>query len=183
MTTPHPDLTPSLVQKLRAGNNHAAILLDGLYREALTRFAWGYVGNVEDAADAVQEVFYKVLATREVPEKFRAWIYRVTRNHCLNVIRDGKRRRADDALKSQQDLADSLTGNLTRMEKEEERQRLVEALLLLSDDHQEVLRLRYTEGLSRQEISDVLDIPVPTVKSRLFEVLKKLRLGTDLGGR
>jgi len=61
--TPQRELTPSLVARLPAGNTEAGALLDELYRQTMTRFCWGYLGNVEEAEDAVQDVFYKVLSS------------------------------------------------------------------------------------------------------------------------
>ena len=105
-------------------------------------------------------------------------MYRVARNHCLNLVRSRKRRRDRYPVQSQLDLADSLTGHLTRLERAEVHEQVLKALSGLSESHQEILRLRYTEGLSRQEIAEVVEVPLSTVKSRLFEGLKQLRLDT-----
>jgi len=64
---------------------------------------------------------------------------------------------------------------LTRLAKRELRSRTSHLVDALPVSQQEVLRLRYTEGLSRAEIAEVLEIPDSLVKSRLFEGLKKLR--------
>ena len=64
------DLTPSLVAQLRAGSGEAGVLLDRLYRDAMTRLAWGYLGDLDDAEDAAQEIFCKVLEADRVPERF-----------------------------------------------------------------------------------------------------------------
>ncbi len=88
-----PDLTPSLVGKVRAGDAQAGVLLDQLYRQVMIQFCWGHLGSVEEAEDAVQEVFCKVLKATEVPDNFRAWLYKIARNHCLNVRRGYARRR------------------------------------------------------------------------------------------
>ena len=53
--------TPTLVARLRAGEADAGELLTSLYRDSMVRFCWGYLGNLDDAEDAVQDVFVKVL--------------------------------------------------------------------------------------------------------------------------
>ena len=177
---PSPDLTPSLVAKLRAGDAEAGALLNELYRQAMIRFCWGYLGKVEEAEDAAQTVFCKVIEATEVPNNFRAWLYKIARNHCLNVLRGRARRRDDRALPSESRLAADSTGNLTRLVRQELRSRIVHLLGALPASQREALRLRYAEDLSRAEIAYVLDIPESVVKSRLFEGLKTLREHTSL---
>lgn len=167
-------MTPQLVIRLRAGDSEAGKLLDTLYREAIIRFCTGYLGQVERAEDATQEVFCKVLATDRVPDNFRAYLYRSARNHCLNVIRDDSRHKVDKAA-SPSRLPTAQTGHLTKLVRQEQHSRLAQLVDSLSTGQREALRLRYTEGLSRGEIAEVLEVAESVVKSRLFEGLKKLR--------
>lgn len=168
-------MTPSLVVRLRDGEPDAAALLDDLYRDALYRFCWGYLGGSEEAEDAVQDICFKVLSAKEVPERFRPWIYRVARNHCLNVLRGRGRRKDGHPLPSASRLHVALTGQLTKLANDELRLRMADMVDALSDSHREVLRLRYAEDLSRAEIAEILELPESVVKSRLFEGLKRLR--------
>ncbi len=168
-------MTPSLVARLREGDGEAGALLDAIYRSTLLRFCWGYLGRMEDAEDAVQDICFNVLRTESIPDAFRPWLYRTARNHCLNVIRQRERRRDDGEFPSGSHLQDMLTGQLTRLLRTEQRSRIDEVVRSLSDDQQEVLRLRYVEGLSRSEIAEVLETPESVVKSRIYEGLKRLR--------
>ncbi len=171
------DATISLVVSLRTKHPHAADELHRLYREALIRFCWGYLGRVEEAEDAVQDIACKVLASAEVPppEQFRPWLYKVARNHCLNLLRERNARKDGNALPVGSQLFDVLTGHLTRLVRDELRSKLAEMVRTLPEAQQEVLRLRYVEDLSRTEIAQVLDVPESVIKSRLFEGLKTLR--------
>lgn len=169
-------LTPSLVLRLRAGEVDAAELLDELYRDVLFRFCWGYLRRRDDCEDAVQDICCKVLAAREIPEGFRPWLYKVARNHCLNVIRRRGRHPDENAGPPPSGLAGDLTGQLTRLVRNEDNARLADMVDALPDIYQEVLRLRYVEELSRAEIAEILDLPESLVKSRLFDGLRKLRL-------
>ena len=169
------EMTPALIGLLRAGAPDAGALLDELYRDALVRFCWGYLGHVEEAEDAVQDVCYKVLGTKTVPDAFRSWIYKIARNHCLNLLRRRTRRKEGPGLPPASQLHEVLTGTLTRLVRDEQRSRLGELVLSLSEAQREVLRLRYVESLSRAEIAEVLGIPESVVKSRLFEGLRRLR--------
>ena len=172
--------TVTLIGQLRDGGPEAASLLDRLYRGALLRFCWGYLGQMDQAEDALQDVWYKVLTAPSVPETFRPWLYKLARNHCLNLLRQRRRHRAEDASPLASHLHQSATGHLTRLVKDERRAQLAELLKDLPEAQQEVLRLRYVEGLSRGEIAEVLEISEALVKSRLFEALKRLRTHTSL---
>lgn len=169
------EATTILVSRLRDKDSAAAAELHRLYRDALVRFCWGYLGRLEEAEDASSEVLYKVLAAEEVPDAFRPWLYKIARNHCINLIRQRAHRKDIAAMPSASRIPDSITGNLTRMVREEMRTKLSEFVHSLPEAQQEVLRLRYVENLSRLEIAEVLDIPEPVVKSRLFEGMKTLR--------
>lgn len=167
-------MTPELVSRLRAGDQNAGRVLDKLYRAAIIRFCTGYLVRVEEAEDATQEVFCRVLAANEVPGNFRAYLYKAARNHCLNVIRNDRLR--NRVLSSSSQLPpDSQTGHLTRLLKQEQHSRLTHLVESLTDDQSESLILRYREGLSRLEIAEVLDTTESVIKSRLYEGLKKLR--------
>ena len=169
------DRTVVLVQHLRAGGADVAGQLDQVYREPLLRFCWGYLGNMDEAEDALQEVWYKVLTTEEVPDNFRPWIYRVARNHSLNILRLRARRKDGQVCSGVSQIEDALTGHLTRLVKDEMHSRVRAAVSALPESQQEVLRLRYVEDLSRPEIAEILDLTEAVVKSRLFEGIKRLR--------
>lgn len=169
------DLTPGLVARLRSGAPEAGAHLDQLYREALVRFCWGYLGRIEEAEDAVQDICYKVLTAKTVPDAFRAWLYRLARNHCLNLQRERARRKDGGVFPAASEIHEILTGHLTRLVKQEHRSRISELVRDLPEVEREVLRLRYVEDLSRSEIASILEITESAVKSRLFVGLKRLR--------
>lgn len=172
----HADDTMSLlVAQLRAGDPRAGALLGDLYRDALVRFCWGYLGRVDEAEDAVQDICYKVLRTEDIPDSFKSWLYGTARNHCLNLLRREARRKDDGELPAASQVHEVLTGHLTRLVRSEEQSRISELVRSLPETQREVLRLRYVENLSRVEVAEVLRIPESLVKSRLFEGLKRLR--------
>ena len=174
------DLTPALVVRLRDGDADAGKLLCELYHPPLMRFCFRYLGSQDEAEDVVQEVFLSVLKNNALPVNFRAWIYKITRNRCLDVIRSRGRRRDDQDLPTASRIDADLTGCLTRLVRREQQVHLKRALAELPENQREVLHLRYAEDLSRAEIAEVLDLPEPLVKSRLYEGMVRLRTHDSL---
>lgn len=169
------DVTPSLVRRLRAGDAEAAERLDRLFRAGLVRFCVGYLGSVDLAEDAVQEVLAKAWKSDVVPERFRVWLYTVARNHCLNVRRGLGRRRDGGVLPTDVEIAASCTGMVTRLARREEVVRIERLVAALSESQREIIRMRYGEDLSREEIAEILELAPSVVKSRLYEAMKTLR--------
>lgn len=166
-----------LVDMLNRKDPASASLLQQLHREPLIRFCRGYLNRIEETEDAVQEILIKVLQAPAVPIHFRAWLYKIARNHCLKCLRGRSGR--DGPIHQPSQIPEVLTGQLTRMIRDEAQHRLSEAFASLSDEQREVLRLRYGQDLSRAEIAEILDVSESVVKSRLFEGLKKLRDEAD----
>ena len=166
-------LAATLLNGARAGDARAAAELDRLYRNRLLSFCWRYLGTPEEAEDATQEVLLRMLGSQEVPHRFRAWAYRIARNHCLNVLR--RRPPRARTLPPPSLLDARMTGHLTRLVRNEQHSRIRHALDALPPAQQEALALRYADDLSRAEVAYVLDVPLSTVKSRLCQGLKNLR--------
>lgn len=169
------DLTASCVRRLRSGDRSAGQQLCELYRKPIFRFCLGFLGRADAAEDAVQEVFCKILTAQDVPVPIRPWIYKVARNHCLNVRRGWGRRRDAAQRTPDSDISDTLTGCISRLVKAELRSHLARRVAALPESAQELLRLRYVEDLSRSEMADVLELPESVVKSRLYEAVQALR--------
>jgi RNA polymerase sigma-70 factor (ECF subfamily) len=156
-----------LIARARDGDDAA---FDGIvrrYQDFVYRQAWIYLQDDEAARDAAQEVFvaaYEGIAFLRNESALRPWLYRICRNHCLNVIRrrNLERTHRPEALdRTQQDLPLRLA--LTR------------AIYDLDELYREVVILRYYQDLKYEEIARVLDISVDTVKVRLFRAKEKLR--------
>ncbi len=145
------------------------------YNEKLTSHALYIMRDREEAHDVVQEVFIKAMREPrffEADFKIQAWLYRVTRNLCFNLVRD--RRRREVILFGQR--RSEVAGNdpLETLFAGERQREMLAAMELLSEDHGEILLLRYYEDLSYAEISERLDIRLGTVMSRLSRARDRL---------
>ena len=138
------------------------------------------LNNVQDAEDVTQTVFLNAflkLRTYDPRYKFFSWIYRMTVNESLNML---KRRKRTVTLEDQLDLRapGAVADRVAEVE-----DRVGKALMDLKPDDRAVVVLRHFVSFSYQEIADVLEVPVRTVKSRLFTARERLRLTLREGVR
>jgi RNA polymerase sigma-70 factor (ECF subfamily) len=143
------------------------------YQRPVYNAAYRILGNVDDAADTTQIVFIKVfehIADYDSRFKFFSWIYRIAINESLNQV---KKRR------NQEPLADSQASPWRGPEEELDAARLSGrvqgALMLLSDDYRTVVVLKHITGCSYQQISEILQLPEKTVKSRLYSARQLMK--------
>jgi RNA polymerase sigma-70 factor (ECF subfamily) len=165
-----PDST--LVARSKSGDDDAFCEIVRRYQGFVYRQAWGYLHDDEAARDAAQEVFltaYRGITYLRKNAVLRPWLYRVTRNHCLNVIR---RRSLESRVQS--NIKDDIKPDAALSVG------LRRAISGLDDKYREVIILRYYNDLTYQEIGQVLSISVDNVKVRLFRARRKLK--AMLGG-
>ena len=158
-----------LISRARGGDREAFGELVEQYRDNVYRLAYRMCGNAYDADEAAQEAF--VAAWRALPNfrgdaKFSTWLYRLTTNAAIDVMRREKRHQTvgDGEMIEVADDADSPQETVERTEQQEAVQK---ALATLSEEYREVLLLRYMEELDYAEIAEVLQLPSGTVKSRI----------------
>jgi RNA polymerase sigma-70 factor (ECF subfamily) len=133
------------------------------YREELQAFAYRLLGNLEEAEDCVQNVFLAALKSTAQPENLRAWLYRVTHNLAVNQIR-------------RRHLMPPTAGpNRPESEPRKHDEPLERALSGLPEDQRLILLLRYTQGLTFEEIGHVLGRPAGTLKVYAGRGLTALR--------
>jgi len=169
----------ALVQRCLEGQRDAASGLVDRYQKRLFNVALRMLGNVQDAEDVTQTVFlhaFLKLRTYNPRYKFFSWIYSMTVNESLNML---KRRKPTVTL---QDEFDIRAPGAAPDRAAEAQDRVGRALMSLKPDDRAVVVLRHFVCFSYQEIADVLEIPVRTVKSRLFTARDRLRLALDERG-
>lgn len=140
------------------------------YQRVFFSVALRLLGDYEDARDATQNAFvraYERLDTYDPARRFFSWMYRIVVNECLNLKRG---RRPSEPLGT----AIEAGSRPDPVEAAELHDRIQAALVALTEDYREVIVLRYFAELSYQEISDAIDVPEKTVKSRLFSARQRL---------
>jgi RNA polymerase sigma-70 factor (ECF subfamily) len=155
----------------RAGDLGAFESLVRAHTRVVYAHAFRFFGEREAAEDAVQEVWIKVyrsLATFDERARFSTWLYRVTRNTCLDQLRAGRRRPVPvdplDAVPAPGDLADEVALSAS----------VETALRALAPEDREAFSAVALFELSYAEAAEVLGVPVGTVKSRVFRARRAL---------
>ncbi|WPB78312.1 sigma-70 family RNA polymerase sigma factor [Archangium violaceum] len=182
------DLT--LVKRVRGGDQRAFKLLVERYQRKVYAVALGMLKDKEEAMDVSQEAFvkvYKYLDHFKGDSSFYTWLYRITVNICIDVMRrkgasGGETEEFDESVVN--DLSEARIGALgsrlgTNPQKSALRRELAEkiqeALAAVPEKHRAILLLREIEGMSYEDLSRTLDIPKGTVMSRLFHARAKVQ--------
>ncbi len=147
-------------------------------RDELVSTLWYVLGNRDDAQDIAQEVFLRCWRTQEgIPEvqNLRAWIFRVGLNAAKDLQRSAWRRRVKplggaDAMPMLETVPPA-----RGLEDQESLQQLRQALMHLRPEEKEVFLLRQNGDLTYEQIAEIHDRPVGTVKTQMRSALQKLR--------
>lgn len=167
-----------LIKQALSGNRDCYRPLVDKYQKSVYHLACSIIHHSTEAQDITQETFltaYKNIRKLKDPAKFGSWLYGITRNLCMEALR--KRKKEPEYLDPPsllkldaivEDKVTELTGSdITDM--------LIVKLENLPDKYQSLLRLKYLQDYSYQEIAEMMDIPTDLVRSRLFEGRKLLR--------
>jgi RNA polymerase sigma-70 factor (ECF subfamily) len=136
------------------------------------------LGNYDEAQDAAQEAFLKCWRHREgigAVRNLRAWIFRVGLNTAKDALRSGWRRRARTLVGCSARVDARATCPVRSAEDGEAKERLQQAILRLRPIERDVFLLRYTRGLTYEEIAKLRRSPVGTVKTQMRTAAAKLR--------
>lgn len=180
-----------LVERARGGDHAAFRTLFDKYHKRAFAVAYGVLKNRHDALDVVQEGFVKVhrhLGNFEGTSSFYTWLYRIVMNLAIDSLRRRKTSRPveyDDAIRRDSDggvgtddtiMARMLDANPRKAAIRRELVAKIDAALAeLPDYHREVILLREIDGMSYEEMAEVLDVPKGTIMSRLFHARKKMQ--------
>jgi RNA polymerase sigma-70 factor (ECF subfamily) len=141
------------------------------HRESHYRLAYSFLKNQEDALDVVQESIYKALASKntlKTPEHIKTWYYRIVVNTAIDMLRKQKKSipMEDEVLLCLEQGKNDYYQDLD----------LIHALETLPVKYRSVVMLKYFEDLTLDEISEVLNLNVSTVKTQLYKALEILRI-------
>ncbi|ANB62399.1 RNA polymerase sigma factor SigW [Anoxybacteroides amylolyticum] len=173
------------IKAIQKGDQNAYAEIVELYKEKVYRICYRMLGNRHEAEDAAQEAFIRAYVNidRYNPAmKFSSWLYRIATNLSIDKLR---KKKPDVYLDEEVSGAEGLTmysqlpatdvspeDTVESLELQETVQKAIEKL---PEKYRSVIVLKYIEDLSLQEISEILDLPIGTVKTRIHRGREALR--------
>ena len=176
-----------LIRRCQTGDTAAFDILVRRHYQLAYNIAYRILGDPDQAADATQAAFVRACRARG---RFRAeascstWLYRIVTNVCLDQVRQADKQPAsltlladDETTAEQRDVPDEQADPAHHAQQHQRQQLVHNALQQLTAEHRAVVVLYDLNGFSYQEIAQMLELPVGTVKSRLNRarlILKEL---------
>ena len=136
-----------------------------------------YLKNEEEAKDAVQQVFLKVIGELQKykVDYFKSWVYMIAKNHCLMKLRD-KGKYTGEINERVMATADEPGDKADKLEKESALENMARALQQLNKEQQQCITLFYLEKKSYQEITEITEYTLMQVKSHIQNGKRNLKL-------
>lgn len=174
-----------IVEAVLAGEQHRFAELVGRYQGPIVNYVYRMLGNYDDAVDLSQDVFlksYSALGSYRPQYPYTAWLFRIARNAAIDEIR---RRRLtlvplDEPVETEEgsmgrEVAADVAGPEQLFMDDEFRLQLEGAIAKLAEKYREPLVLRHAAEMSYEEIAEALELPLGTVKTRIFRAREALR--------
>jgi len=175
----------NLIKKVKKGDRDAFAELVDLYKDKVYKVSYRMLGNQQEAEDVAQETFLRVYANIDSYDpsyKFSTWIYRIASNLSIDQLRKkkqiyslDKQVEGTEGLEWHDRLSDPGQGPEDQLLTGELQGQVQEAINSLTPKYRSIMILRYLEDLSLSEISEVLKLPVSTIKTRIHRGRETLR--------
>jgi len=187
---PHDDTDVQLMLRFQKGDVGAFQQLFQKFSPAVVNFVFHFLGNRARAEEIAQEVFLQVYRWQtkyEAKAKFSTWLFKIAHNHCLNEVRKGEYRVSVESLGPQEDaegdererqLPDATLHKGEDILAAKQAARRIEKILRrVPETQRTALMLSRLEGMSYQEVAEVLGVTEKAVKSLVFRATQSLKDG------
>jgi len=169
----------SVIEKIKKGDIDSYSILINEYQNNIYSLCLSIVKNVDDALDLTQEAFliaYENIKNFKQEAKFSTWVYRIAYNLCVNFIkRKGEIFSLEDEDVTNVEIEDKTSSIWKEIEKDERIKMISEGLKRIKDSDRLIIELKDIKGLTYEEISIILSIPMGTVKSKLYRARENLK--------
>ncbi|CAH0280391.1 MULTISPECIES: RNA polymerase sigma factor SigW [Peribacillus] len=173
------------INQVLKGDHNAFGEIVEIYKDKVFQICFRMLGNRQEAEDLAQEAFVRAfvnIRSFNITMKFSTWLYRIATNLCIDRLR---KKKPDYYLDAEVAGAEGLNmysqiaSDMAKPEEEVESLELQETIqveiMKLPEKYRSVIVLKYIEELSLKEISEILDLPVGTVKTRIHRGREALR--------
>ncbi|AZV61764.1 RNA polymerase sigma factor SigW [Peribacillus castrilensis] len=173
------------INQVLKGDHNAFGEIVEIYKDKVFQICFRMLGNRQEAEDLAQEAFvraYVNIRSFNITMKFSTWLYRIATNLCIDRLRKKKPDYYLDAEVAGTEglnMYSQIASDMAKPEEEVESLELQETIqveiMKLPEKYRSVIVLKYIEELSLKEISEILDLPVGTVKTRIHRGREALR--------
>ena len=169
-----------LVKRVCMGETQLFRLLIERHQQHIFNLCYRMLRQFEEADDATQDTFlkaYRSLKQFRGDARLKTWLCQIARNECLNRLRHENMASLDQQLTTDHSfqIADSTPSPLELIEQQETQSIIHEAINKLPHQYRLVITLFHLNGLSYEEISQVMEIPMGTVKTHIFRARELLK--------
>jgi len=164
-----------LIRKAKRGDEESFEALILSCKGKAYNIALRHMGNEEDALDVMQESFLKIyrhLGQFNEQSRFDTWVYRIVVNACNDMLRKNKKNEHEDIA---EEIVDRDPGPAELLDRKEESGYILKCLNKLGAEQREVLILRDIRGFAYDEIAEILECSMGTVKSKIARARQKLK--------
>ena len=173
-------LDEELVQLLQHGQKEAFTKLVSKWQHPMYTFCYRQLGETALAEEATQDIFIKVYTSIHgfrSESKFSTWLYRIATNHCINLNERHHRRHRNqhDSFEDMHNQPSTKDTPLQDLEQKDFKHRLQQALNQLPEEHRVLLILRDLQDCSYDEIAEITQLNIGTIKSRIHRGRNNLR--------
>lgn len=166
-----------LVIRCQDKDQQAYALLWKRWQPRILKWSFDFIKDSDLAVEIAQESWvsiYKGIGKLKDPSLFRFWAYKIVQRRSADLIRKEQRNRASlEQVKTEAKVAAETSESSA--DKQDEVELMLEAIKTLPDEHQRILRLFYLEKLPVKVLAQALELPIGTVKSRLFYAREQLK--------
>jgi RNA polymerase sigma-70 factor, ECF subfamily len=174
-----------LVERIVSGERDLFTTLVARYEKRILNYVYRIIRRYEDAHDLTQEIFIKVfmaLDRYDAKYQFSTWIFRIAQNSAIDTLRKRSlpevsltKSGPDDEEGSEREVADEGVSPYRDLKNKELSAAIDEAIEDLPSDYRELIQLRHFGELSYEEIADLKELPLGTVKNKLFRARNMLK--------
>lgn len=164
-----------MVQSLKEGDVDCLIEWIDVRRSKLYKMAWAYLRDHGEVEDVFHNTIIKVvdnISNLKKQEAFESWFISILLNECRKMLRDKRRILPTEEIES--------INNGTSSGEFDTKVDLINGLRSIDEGYKELIILKYYSGYSQQEIAKIMDMPLGTVKTKIYRGLRALR---DLLGK
>ena len=168
------EISKDVLMKVKNGDLYAFEYMLSFYEKAVFNYCKNITKNIEEAKDITQETFIKIFTHRKSidPEKkIKTWIFTIATNTAYDSFRKKKRKNET----SLDEEIETISATKTYYPKEGLKSDIEKAMLQINKEYREALLLFYQQGFKYEEIAEILEIPVNTVKTNISRGKEQLK--------